>query len=222
MRLIETETSVPWVVTSRSIRMNPLRRVVSASIRGLVLSLTLAAIHYAARWVDAQEEPGNSIPTLLTTPLSQDQPDSGAAGAAPRPRRSVDEAAKPALFPSVQSTPAERVPANAGDLSPTVEALPTQTIAQGNASQAAQPPASARRANPVQRQTPAPPGQRTSPPPNRPASPTTPGQPDPNRPAANAEQQVQFDPNGLVTMHTNELEVRQLLELLSSAGGPTS
>ena len=82
MRLIETETSVPWVVTSRSIRMNPLRRVVSASIRGLVLSLTLAAIHYAARWVDAQEEPGNSIPTLLTTPLSQDQPDSGAA--APR------------------------------------------------------------------------------------------------------------------------------------------
>ena len=30
---------------------------------------------------------------------------------------------------------------------------------------------------------------------------------------------VQFDPNGLVTMHTNELEIRQLLELLSRRGG---
>jgi type IV pilus secretin PilQ/predicted competence protein len=37
--------------------------------------------------------------------------------------------------------------------------------------------------------------------------------------AANAEQQIQFDKNGLVTMHVNELDVRQLLELLSRRSG---
>ncbi len=44
----------------------------------------------------------------------------------------------------------------------------------------------------------------------------------PARPAANAaapEQQIQFDRNGLVTMHVNELDVRQLLELLSRRSG---
>ena len=34
-----------------------------------------------------------------------------------------------------------------------------------------------------------------------------------------AEQQIQFDRNGLVTMHVNELDVRQLLELLSRRSG---
>ncbi len=34
-------------------------------------------------------------------------------------------------------------------------------------------------------------------------------------PGSNAEQQIQFDSSGSVTMHTNELDVRQLLELLS-------
>ena len=33
------------------------------------------------------------------------------------------------------------------------------------------------------------------------------------------EQQIQFDRNGLVTMHVNELDVRQLLELLSRRSG---
>ena len=42
----------------------------------------------------------------------------------------------------------------------------------------------------------------------------------PGRPAAaDAEQQIQFDRNGLVTMHVNELDVRQLLELLSRRSG---
>src|SRR5262249_40383601 len=36
---------------------------------------------------------------------------------------------------------------------------------------------------------------------------------------ADAEQQIQFDRNGLVTMHVNELDVRQLLELLSRRSG---
>ena len=36
---------------------------------------------------------------------------------------------------------------------------------------------------------------------------------------AEAEQQIQFDRNGLVTMHVNELDVRQLLELLSRRSG---
>ena len=37
--------------------------------------------------------------------------------------------------------------------------------------------------------------------------------------AADAEQQIQFDRNGMVTMHVNELDVRQLLELLSRRSG---
>ena len=42
----------------------------------------------------------------------------------------------------------------------------------------------------------------------------------PARPAAAAaEQQIQFDRNGMVTMHVNELDVRQLLELLSRRSG---
>ena len=42
----------------------------------------------------------------------------------------------------------------------------------------------------------------------------------PPRPGApDAEQQIQFDRNGLVTMHVNELDVRQLLELLSRRSG---
>ena len=59
-----------------------------------------------------------------------------------------------------------------------------------------------------------------------PPVPNAPGQPapadrrGPARPAAAAaEQQIQFDRNGLVTMHVNELDVRQLLELLSRRSG---
>jgi type IV pilus secretin PilQ/predicted competence protein len=40
------------------------------------------------------------------------------------------------------------------------------------------------------------------------------------RPAAEAAQQkIQIDPNGLITMHVNELDVRQLLEFLSRRSG---
>ncbi len=42
----------------------------------------------------------------------------------------------------------------------------------------------------------------------------------PARPATAApEQQIQFDKSGMVTMHVNELDVRQLLELLSRRSG---
>jgi general secretion pathway protein D len=41
----------------------------------------------------------------------------------------------------------------------------------------------------------------------------------PRAAAPDAEQQIQFDRNGLVTMHVNELDVRQLLELLSRRSG---
>jgi general secretion pathway protein D len=57
-----------------------------------------------------------------------------------------------------------------------------------------------------------------------PANPPAPGAPRDRRPAPrpaapDAEQQIQFDRNGLVTMHVNELDVRQLLELLSRRSG---
>ena len=64
-------------------------------------------------------------------------------------------------------------------------------------------------------------------PPNPTQPPTNPAPPaarrdqrTPARPAPiNVEQQIQFDRSGLVTMHVNELDVRQLLELLSRRSG---
>ena len=57
-----------------------------------------------------------------------------------------------------------------------------------------------------------------------PANPPAQGAPRDRRSAARAaapetDQQVQFDRNGLVTMHVSELDVRQLLELLSRRSG---
>jgi general secretion pathway protein D len=73
----------------------------------------------------------------------------------------------------------------------------------------------------------APPSSNPSPPATAAQPPSNPSQPAarrdqraPARPApADVEQQIQFDRAGLVTMHVNELDVRQLLELLSRRSG---
>ena len=107
-----------------------------------------------------------------------------------------------AQVPSVSPLPApadsisSRAPAS-GDVIPT--AAPFPQVAQ-------------------QRNSPAPPsrpGQQA-----RPSPPPSPrgGQP-PARPTPVEPQDIQFDRDGLITMHTNELDVRQLLELISRRSG---
>jgi general secretion pathway protein D len=90
----------------------------------------------------------------------------------------------------------------------------------------AQPlPSSGTQATPGAGQSSAQPGQVAPPPtPRPPAGPPGRNQParapqPSGRPATDAAQQIQFDTKGLVTMHTNELDVRQLLELLSRRSG---
>ncbi len=100
----------------------------------------------------------------------------------------------------------------------------SQPGAQVPAAPPAQPPANPTQpaANPAQ-----PAANPTQRPPNPTQPPTNPAQPaarrdqrTPARPAPiNVEQQIQFDRSGLVTMHVNELDVRQLLELLSRRSG---
>ena len=100
-----------------------------------------------------------------------------------------------------------RAQASGGAPIPAVEALPAQAARGG------QPVAPAR----PQQGPPA----RPTPPATR-GTATQPAQPRnaeaANRPTVDAAQQVQFDNNGLVTMHTNELDVRQLLELRRTEG----
>ena len=97
---------------------------------------------------------------------------------------------------------------SAGDASPSLEPLPS-AITQAAAGQR-------QRSDGTRAPT-----LTTQPPPRTPSpQPAQPPQRAPNRPAAgDAEQQIQFDPSGLVTMHVNELDVRQLLELLSRRSG---
>ena len=102
---------------------------------------------------------------------------------------------------------AQDAPAVVATAAPEFELLPapeTQAIRKGARArnQAIQPAAPARPPANVPAQ--AAPAERRQPP--------RPGAPD-------AEQQIQFDRNGLVTMHVNELDVRQLLELLSRRSG---
>jgi general secretion pathway protein D len=111
----------------------------------------------------------------------------------------------PAQSPMNGTTSLEPLPSGPGQATPTQRPLPsgpgqappTQRPRQGGTRSATpntQPPA---------RTPPAQPAQRVPTPP-------VPGE---------AEQQIQFDPSGLVTMHVNELDVRQLLELLSRRSG---
>ncbi len=159
----------------------------------MVLSLALVAIDCAAGRVDAQQAPGASTPTLLDTSAFNDStPPPGRLNAIPSRARRADAAARiAAYFSQAPTSPSEPLPA--------IQPLP------GSGQQAQPPdrPTPARGATAPPRQTPAqPPAAR-----NRQAAPRA-ASPD-------VEQQIQFDDNGSVTMHTNELDVRQLLELLS-------
>jgi type II secretory pathway component GspD/PulD (secretin) len=123
--------------------------------------------------------------------------------------------------------PAPVGPAVVNDPLPPVEPLPTVAplpavaqvsppAGQGNpatgAAGRAQPGAANRPTTPAPPTARPPVGSQRQTPPARTAPPS-------NRPAADVAQQVQFGDDGLVTMHTNELDVRQLLELLSRRSG---
>ncbi|MGP0063252.1 MAG: hypothetical protein ACLQGP_06560 [Isosphaeraceae bacterium] len=110
----------------------------------------------------------------------------------------MDDGASPATFLLQPPPPAARPP---GDALPKAEALPAPN--QPTPAQAPGQSQPARGAQQPVRQSPA----SAATPRNRPSTPRTPN-PD-------LEQQVQFGADGLITMHTNELDVRQLLELLS-------
>ncbi|MFI5454611.1 MAG: LysM peptidoglycan-binding domain-containing protein [Isosphaerales bacterium] len=112
----------------------------------------------------------------------------------------MDPAASPVLFQSM--APAERVSSNAEQLPPSVAPLPLLGAqpAQAQTPRGQQPPA-------------------VSGPAPRDVAPGRQAQP---RPAAGAiqQQEIQFDPNGLVQhFHVNESDLRQILELLSRRAG---
>ena len=98
---------------------------------------------------------------------------------------------------------------------------PLPAVAQANppaAGQANPPTGAAGRAQPGAANRPAPPAAQAPAGPQRQTPPARNAQAA-NRPAGDVAQQVQFGQDGLVTMHTNELDVRQLLELLSRRSG---
>jgi hypothetical protein len=181
----------------------PLRRIPPAAIASIVFRVGLTALASA----QSPCAPGNSAefakPSLL--PTSDDFPVSRNTLLGSRRRliedQSVNQAVLPAQIPSNLSARLEGPSAP-----PDLEPLPSA----GSQAGAGQPP-------PAEATRP------LAPNPPQPASPAQPAQRDrrvPARPApADAEQQIQFDRGGLVTMHVNELDVRQLLELLSRRSG---
>jgi general secretion pathway protein D len=141
--------------------------------------------------------------------------------ARPAPLDPAVEAA--AMMQQAANAAQQKGQAEAGPDMPSVAPLPTTGAQPNTPAAGAQPNTPADQPNPNAGQPGAPPVQ-PPPAPRPPAGPAARNQPArPNqptaRPATDAAQQIQFDNNGLVTMHTNELDVRQLLELLSRRSG---
>ena len=115
----------------------------------------------------------------------------------------------PAAAAGGQDVPPPPVPATGGDLGggasqvPSAVPLPNATApAAAQGSPTAAPVAAQRSTSPAQE-------------PTRP-----PEKPAPTRPTGDVRaQEIQFDRDGLISMHTNELDVRQLLELISRRSG---
>jgi general secretion pathway protein D len=175
-----------------------LSHTVAAGIKGIVLSLGLAAMVRAEGLPAQDQPPADSSATLLHLSAPAEFP-AGILVSAPA-RGTTDRAASPVLFQP--SAPIERVSSNAGELPPSVAPLPLL------GAQPAQVP------------------RRDERPPTAPSPTTTReaprGQAAQPRPAAAGAQpqDIQFDPNGLVThFHVNEGDLRQILELLSRRAG---
>ena len=177
----------------------PLDHPVSKGIKAVVLSLGLAAMVRADGFPAQNQPAADSLATLLGLPPAREAFEAGipvSAGA----RGKTDRAARPVMFQS--SAPIEGAASNAQELPPPIAPLPRSGV------QPAQVPSRDQR-------PPAPPSPGTvrEAPAGRQAQP---------RPAATGAQpqDIQFDPNGLVThFHVNEGDLRQILELLSRRAG---
>jgi general secretion pathway protein D len=172
---------------------------VPTGIKTFVLSLGLAAM-VRADGVPAQNQPSDdSTPTLLRLPPVNGAFAVGPPASAPI-RAKTDLAASPVLFPS--SVPIAGASSSAQDLPPAIAPPPL------SGAQPAQAPGRDQR-------PPAPPSPGT-------VREAPPGGQAQTRPAATArlQEEIQFDPNGLVThFHVNEGDLRQILELLSRRAG---
>ncbi len=148
----------------------------------------------ARRVFQKQDQPADSSPTLLSTPAPPAVQSPAAApkssDPAPRARGSFQSTASPDLVSSRTEEPF-----------PPLEPLP---LAQARPNQAQ----AARRG---QQPAPATPGARTAVPPR-------PAQPRPAAAGVQQQQEIQFDPNGMVShFHVpNEGDLRQILELTQS------
>ncbi len=163
---------------------------------GTVLSLWLTATASACEFQGQDQPAPDSSPTLLSAP---------AAAAAPAPAaapKTSDPAASRSSFQSTASP--DLVSSRTEEPFPSIEPLP---LAQARPNQAQAP----RRGQP--QPAPATPGARA-------AVPARPAQPRPAAAGVQQQQEIQFDPSGLVThFHVNEGDLRQILELLSRRAG---
>ena len=181
-----------------------MNRLVVSGIKVMVTGLVLGTPLVVARPGVSDEQPPAPQLTLLPVPLPPGQ---------------VAEAGG-------QETPAPPVPGFASepgrgpDQVPSAAPLPPDTARSQTQGRRAQPGAAttgadAGRQNARAQQPAA--GTRASGP--AAVAPNPPPAAPPRGPADSRPQDIQFDRNGLITLHTNELDVRQLLELLSRRSG---
>lgn len=169
-----------------------MNRMVISGIKALMLSLGVVASLRAAE--PAAGDDVSAGPSLTLLPL-------------PPPLLPLPP--NPAAAAGGQDVPPPPVPATGGDLGggasqvPSAVPLPNATApAAAQGSPTAAPVAAQRSTSPAQEPTR---------PPEKPATTRAPGDIRP--------QEIQFDRDGLISLHTNELDVRQLLELISRRSG---
>jgi type IV pilus secretin PilQ/predicted competence protein len=190
-----------------------LGRLHSVITLSLALSVVLATATRGAEAPADAPSANASRPTLLYLPTFEElsaanrRTVSAEADKVARKDASLKRTSSPAQDPAAPAVPAEAKPPV-----PAVDPLPLISYqAQQRRGPAAQRPGTRTPPTPNQ-----PPGANAGP--RQPAAKAQPGAAA-KPPADDAEQQVVIDPNGLVTMHTNEVDLRKLLEILSRQSG---
>ncbi len=191
-----------------------------AEILAGLLCLGLTAIVRAQEPASPDQKTAEGRATLLAAPVADHPPDLIAEMPSPSrpPRR--DPAVQPAWLTEQSPSPEQQTPAEPGQPVPSIAVLPAVETQANPATGANRTQAGAPTRTQQPRAPTAQPPTRPAPPAARPPTgPQQRGSQPANRPAADVAQEVQIDRNGLVTMHVNELEVRQLLEFLSRRSG---
>ena len=166
-----------------------MNRLVISGIKALLLSLGLIASLRAAQAADGDDD---SVGPLVTLLASLPNPVAAKSQEVPPP---------PPPVPAVPTTGNDA--GGAPSQVPSAVPLPSQTApAAGQGSSTPAPSGSPRPTQSGQEPT------------------RTPERPAPNRVAGEVRSpDIQFDRDGLVSMHTNEFDVRQVLELISRRSG---